>query len=118
MIAKLLWAVLALIHAMPAAAFFRPQLLTTLYGLPAGDPLFLLMQHRAALFAVIVIACLWALWDPQVRRLASVLTAISMLAFLALYFSNGSPPTLRTIALVDLAGLPVLAAAAWMAWRS
>jgi hypothetical protein len=40
--------------------------------------------------------------------LASLLTGISMLSFLWLYWRAGRPLALRTIALVDLIGLPFL----------
>ncbi|QYJ06588.1 hypothetical protein [Qipengyuania flava] len=92
-------------------------MLTTLYGIAANDPLFLLLQHRAALFLAVFAACLWAAFVPEGRRLAVIVTAISMGSFLLLYFANGAPPSLRRIAIVDLAGLPVLALAAFFAFR-
>lgn len=92
-------------------------MLTTLYGLSADNPLFLLMQHRAALFLAVFAACIWAAFVPEGRRLAVIVTAISMGSFLFLYFANGAPPSLRRIAIVDLAGLPVLAFAAFFAFR-
>ncbi len=50
LIETLCWLVLALIHALPALAFFTPSLITRLYGAEPGSQVFLLMQHRAALF--------------------------------------------------------------------
>ena len=44
-------------------------------------------------------------------------TAISMIGFLWLYWRAGSPTPLRTIALVDLIGMPFLAYALWGAFR-
>jgi hypothetical protein len=117
MLHKLSWLVLAAVHLMPALAFFRPATLTLLYGVRPGDPLFLLMHHRAALFVAVFAACLWAAFDVSGRRLAAVVTAISMLSFLWLYWRAGSPEPLRRIALVDLAGLPFLVLAAWGAFR-
>ena len=111
MLDRILWLVLAAIHATPALAFVRPATLSAMYRLQADNSLFLLMRHRAALFVVILVIALWAMVDPGARRLASVALAISMLSFLWLYWQAGSPPALRTIALVDLIGLPVLALA-------
>lgn len=111
MLDRILWLILAAIHATPALAFIRPATLSAMYRLQADNPLFLLMRHRAALFVVILVIALWAMVDPGARRLASVALAISMLSFLWLYWQAGSPPALKTIALVDLAGLPVLALA-------
>jgi hypothetical protein len=91
------WIVLALIHATPALALFRPDLLTRLYGVEPSNQLFVLMHHRAALFLVIVVICLWAIFDPGARRVAVVAVAVSMLAFLALYWMAGSPSSLQTI---------------------
>ncbi|MFN2101171.1 hypothetical protein [Altererythrobacter sp. MF3-039] len=117
MIKTILWLILAAIHALPALAFFRPSTLTQLYGLAADNPLFLLMHHRAALFFAVFVACVWAAFIPDGRRVAVLVVGISMVSFLALYWMAGSPFPLRRIALVDLAGLPVLAAVAWFAFR-
>lgn len=117
MLQPILWSILAIIHALPALAFFRPASLTSLYGIAPDNPIFLLMQHRAALFLAVFAACIWAAIVPEGRRLAVMVVAISMMSFLALYWMAGSPAPLRRIALVDLAGSPVLAAVAWLAFR-
>jgi hypothetical protein len=103
MVQPILWLVLAAIHFLPALAFFRPAGLT--------------MQHRAGLFVAVVAACVFAALVPEGRRLAAIVVGISMVSFLYLYLANGSPPPLRRIAAVDLAGLPVLAGAAFLAYR-
>lgn len=113
---RICWAALALIHLLPASALFRPRAIIALYRVEPGGPLFPLLHHRAALFAIVVIACLWAIADPGARRLAGVVVATSMLSFLAIYWSAGSPPALRSIAMVDLAGLPFLAVVIWHGW--
>lgn len=118
MIIRACWIVLALIHALPALALFRPALLTQLYGVEAGSTVHLLLHHRAALFLVIVVVCLFAIFRPETRQLATVALAVTMLAFLALYAGAGSPPALRTIAIADLAGLPFVAYAGWQAFRT
>jgi hypothetical protein len=110
------WLVLALVHVTPAIAFFNPAILTRLYGIVGDNPLFLLMQHRAALFLAVFAACLWAAFDPAPRKLATLVVAISMISFLILYWRDGSPTALRTIARADMIGLPFLAIAAWKAF--
>lgn len=117
MMQLILWLILAAIHAMPALALVRPTMLTSLYGLQADSPLFLLMQHRAGLFVAVFVACIFAAFVPEGRRLAVLVVCISMVSFLVLYWQAGSPASLRKIALVDLAGLPVLAGVAWHAFR-
>ena len=56
---RLLFLLLALIHAVPALAAVAPASLTRLYGVPATDSALLtLLQHRAvliALFAAILV---------------------------------------------------------------
>jgi hypothetical protein len=116
MIERLAWGLLVLVHMTPALALFAPSLLTKLYGVKSGEPMFLLMHHRAALFLAVVVACIWCALDPGPRRLGVVLVAISMLSFLALYFTNGSPASLKQIAIADLIGLPALVYVAWKAF--
>jgi hypothetical protein len=111
------WIALIAIHTMPALAFFQPVLVTKMYRLEAGTPLFLLMQHRAALFFIVCIICAWAIFRPETRQLASVAVAISMLSFLLLYWMQGSPSALRAIAIGDIIGLPFLAFVLWQAFR-
>lgn len=117
MLQPILWLLLAAIHAVPALALFRPAILTGLYGVASDSPLFLLMQHRAALFMAIFVACVWAAFVPEGRRLAALVVAISIISFLVLFALGGSPAPLKRIAMVDLAGLPVLAGVAWLAFR-
>lgn len=114
---RLAWFFLALIHALPAIALVRPSLLHTLYGAEPSSPVYTLLWHRAALFAVVLLICCWAAIRPEVRQLASFAVAISMVGFLAIYCVQGMPSTLRTIAIADLVGLPALAFVAWSAFR-
>lgn len=118
MLQPILWLLLAAIHAMPALALFRPATLTSLYGIGPDNPLFVLMQHRAALFLAVFVACVFAAFVPEGRRLAVLVVGISMVSFLLLYWQAGSPEQFKTIALVDLAGLPILAGVAWLAFRA
>ena len=116
MLELIAWLILALVHLMPALAFFIPSLLTKLYGIAPGNALFLLMHHRAALFVAIFVICVWSAFDATPRRMASVAVAISMVSFVALYWLQGAPSALRQIAIVDIIGLPALAYVGWRAF--
>ena len=116
---KIAWLLLALVHASPAAVLFRPGLVGTLYGTAPEGPTGLLLTHRGATFLAIVVAAVWAAFDPSVRRLCTVLVAIAVLGFLFLYARAGMPEgPLRTIAAVDSLALAPLLLVAWSAWRS
>ena len=117
MFVQLCWAVLALIHVIPALALFKPALLTTLYGAQTGSVTFMLLHHRAALFVGVFIACIYAIFQPGSRQLAVVVVAVSMVSFLVLFALSGNPAGLRLVAIVDLVGLPFLAFAAWHAFH-
>ena len=112
------WLILAAIHTMPALALLRPTLITRLYRVEAGSPLFLLFQHRAALFLAILVICVWAAFDPDSRRIASVAVGISMIGFIVLWLGGGAPVALRTIAIIDIIGLPFLAFVAFKAFTN
>lgn len=115
MIEKACWLLLALIHLPPAMALLRPVSITALYGVSSSDPSFLLLHHRAALFVGVAAACIWAIFDARVAGLAAAITALSMLSFLALYFGYGQPAALKSIAIADAIGLPLLLYVGWRA---
>jgi hypothetical protein len=118
MIEKICWTVLGLIHLPPALALFLPAMLTRLYGVEKGSTTFTLMHHRAALFVVIFVICLWAIFRTDVRPLALVTVGLSMVSFLVIWAMAGAPAQLRSIAVADIIGIPFLLTAAWMALRS
>lgn len=115
---RIAWLLLALAHVAPALVAFRPGLVEALYGVAPSGEAGVLLVHRGALFlAVVVVACL-AAFDPAARRAASLVAAISMLGFLAVYLRAGAPAgALRRIAVVDAAALLPLAVVAFEAWR-
>ncbi len=116
MLIKLCWMSLALIHFIPALAFFKPSLLSSLYGAQAGSVTYLLLHHRAALFIGIFVLCFWSFFKPESRQLATTVVGISMISFLVLFAYNGMPANLQIIAIADLVGLPFLIFAAWHAF--
>lgn len=115
-VTKVSWAVLALIHASPAAVLFAPGLLKRLYGVDADGALGVLLIHRGALFLAVVSVCLLAMFEPSARQAACLVTAISVISFLLVYAQAGmAPGALRTVALMDLVALAPLA---WVAWTA
>ncbi len=115
MLDRIAWVILGVIHLSPFVAFFVPSLITRLYGVAPDDANFALLQHRAALFGIVVIACIWATFDPSIRKLAAVVAALSMISFLVIYGIHGQPVALRSIAVADMIGLPFLAYVSWKA---
>jgi hypothetical protein len=49
---------------------------------------------------------------------ASIGVGVSMISFLILYWSAGSPPALKTIAMTDLIGIPFLIFVTWKAFAA
>ena len=117
MIERICWGLLGLVHLMPALALFRPTLIARMYGASPGSSTFLLLHHRAALFVVVLLICVWAMARPEVRQLATVAVTVSMVSFLVLWWNSGSPMALRRIATVDVIGLLPLGYVAWAAFR-
>ena len=116
---KAAWIGLAAIHAMPSLALFMPSLIQRLYGVPSSGSVGILLTHRGALFLGVFALALLATFDEQSRRAGVLVVGISMIGFLIVYANAGSPAgALRTIALTDLVGLPLLALVTWEALRS
>lgn len=116
MLERICWAVLVLIHITPASMLFRPSAIGKMYQVDVAGPISELLHHRASLFVIVVIACVWAMVDLEARRLAAVVVATSMLSFLMIYWHAGSPVALKSIALADMIGLPPLAFVLWRAF--
>lgn len=118
MVTKIAWFLLALVHVPPAVVLFRPGLAQKLYGIPPEGATGLLLTHRGATFLAIVVAAIWAAFDPSVRRLCTIILAIAVLFYLVLYARAGMPKgPLRTIAAADALALAPLVLVMWNAWR-
>jgi hypothetical protein len=115
---QLAWLILLLIHATPALAAFSTRLRARMYGVSETPVLGLVLAHRGVLFLAVATACLVAGLHTPSRPLAALITAISVLGFLALYVLGGLPKALRPIALVDLVGVPPLVFVFYDAWNS
>lgn len=115
---KVAWLGLAAIHAMPSLVVFMPSMIQRLYGVPPSGSVAILLTHRGALFLAVFAVAVLAAFDENARRAGVLVVAISMIGFLIVYANAGSPTgALRTIALTDMAGLPLLALATWEALR-
>jgi hypothetical protein len=77
-----------------------------------------LIHHRAGLFVVILVICLWAFFRPEVRPLAAVTVGISMGSFVLIWWLAGASPALRGIAIADMIGLLILVYAGFQAFRT
>ena len=87
---RLLFLLLALIHAIPALAAVAPGSLTRLYGVPASDSALLPLQHRAVLFGLLAAALVLAAFRPYIRWPALIAVKVSMASFLII---AASPPS-------------------------
>ena len=117
MFVKICWALLALIHLLPSLAVFKPDLLTKMYRVEAGSDIFTLMHHRAALFLIIFAVAIWAALRPEVRQLATFAVGISMCSFILLWWLAGASPALKSIAVADMIGIPILLFVGWQAFK-
>jgi len=114
---RLSWFTLAAIHVLPALVLFRPAMTQQLYQVAPDGDVGMLIVHRGALFLAVVAVSLLALVDAESRRAASLVVAVSMIGFLIVFARAGFPEgALRTIALVDLAGLVPLLVVSVHAW--
>ena len=117
---RLLFLLLALIHAIPALAAVAPGSLTRLYGVPASDSALLtLLQHRAVLFGLLAAALVLAAFRPDIRWPALVAVTVSMASFLLVAALRGElSGSLRSIVVADAAGLLIALIAAILLLRS
>lgn len=115
---KIAWAFLALLHVMPAMSAFTPSLVEKLYGVSPDGDVGILLLHRGALFLAVCVTAIYAIFDPDSRRLASIVLIISMVGFLLVYARAGMPSgELRKIAIADLIGIVPLFWIGYNTWR-
>jgi hypothetical protein len=110
------WLSLGLLHVPPAFAAFSPALRKRMYGVEEDEVLGLLLGHRGVLFSAVATACAYAAFNPDGRKVASLVTGISVLGFLIGFLAAGRPPRLRTIGIADAVGVIPLAGVILNAW--
>jgi hypothetical protein len=112
------WLVVALIHVLPALAAFSPNLRRRMYGVAETPTLGVILAHRGVLFLAVALACVFAVFQPDARQLATIVAGVSVFGFLIVYAVAGAPKgPLRAIALMDAIAGAALIVAALDAWR-
>jgi hypothetical protein len=111
--ARAVFALLGVVHALPALGVLGKPLLERAYGVTlASADLLVLMQHRALLFALVSAACLGAAISPAWRWPVAVMTLVSMLGFVAIASLYPHSSAIARIVWIDLAAAVPLAV--WM----
>ena len=115
---KIAWALLALLHVVPAMVVIAPGLVEKLYGMSSDDDVAVLLVHRGVLFIAVCATALYAIFNPDSRRLASIVLAISMVGYLIVYARAGMPEgELQKIAIADVIWLIPLTWASYNTWQ-
>jgi hypothetical protein len=112
--------IVALAHAVPAAAFFDADLLQVFYGVAADDPsLSVLLRHRALLFAIVAGILALGAFRPLYRAFALTVGWLSIGSYVFLAMSiNGVSSLLHRVAMADLVLGAALAIATGLAVAS
>ena len=96
--------VVGVIHLIPLSGVFGVGRLNTLYGISIGDPdLSILMRHRAVLFGLLGLFCVYAAVKPSLQLIALTAGAVSVGSFLYLaYATGGYNEELRRVFIADV----------------
>ncbi len=104
--------VVGVIHLIPLSGALGVERLSSLYGIRIADPdLSILMRHRAVLFGLLGVFCIYAALKPALRFIALTAAAVSVGSFLYLaYITGGYNEELRRVFFADLVAAVFLAA--------
>lgn len=96
--------VVGVIHLIPLSGALGVGRLNSLYGIRITDPdLLILMRHRAVLFGLLGLFCIYAAIKPPLQFIALTAGAISVGSFLYLaYATGGYNEELRRVFVADL----------------
>jgi hypothetical protein len=96
--------VVGVIHLIPFSGALGVGRLNSLYGIRIADPdLLILMRHRAVLFGLLGLFCIYAAIKPPLQFIALTAGAISVGSFLYLaYATGGYNEELRRVFVADL----------------
>ena len=99
------------IHGVPALSALFPSKIAKLYGIPAGDnTLMTLLQHRAVLFGIIALACIYAAHNASARWPVLIGVVLSMGSFMIIALARGQiGGSLSKVVIVDAVGLMIAA---------
>ena len=103
--------VVGVIHLIPLSGALGVGHLNSLYGLSISDPdLSILMRHRAVLFGLLGVFCVYAAIRPSFRLIALTAGAVSVGSFLYLaYATGGYNEELRRVFVADVVAAAFLA---------
>ncbi|NNE60468.1 MAG: phosphopantetheine adenylyltransferase [Woeseia sp.] len=92
------------IHVIPLSGVLGVGRLNSLYGINITDPdLSILMRHRAVLFGLLGLFCIYAAIKPPLYFIALTAGAVSVGSFLYLaYATGGYNEELRRVIVADL----------------
>ena len=96
--------VVGAIHLIPLSGVFGVGRLNMLYGISISDPdLSILMRHRAVLFGLLGLFCVYAAMKPSLQLIALTAGAVSVGSFLYLaYATGGYNEELRRVFIADV----------------
>ena len=103
--------VVGVIHLIPLSGVLSVGRLNVLYGTGISDPdLSILMRHRAVLFGLLGIFCIYAAFKPSLQFLALAAGAVSVVSFLYLALETGGyNDELRRVFIADMFAAAFLA---------
>ena len=103
--------VVGVIHLIPLSGVLGVGRLNVLYGTSISDPdLSILMRHRAVLFGLLGIFCIYAAFKPSLQFLALAAGALSVVSFLYLALETGGyNDELRRVFIADIFAAAFLA---------
>jgi len=103
--------VVGVIHLIPLSGVLGVGRLNSLYGVSiTGPDLSILMRHRAVLFGLLGLFCIYAAIKPPLRFIALTAGAVSVGSFLYLaYLTGGYNEELRRVFVADLVAAVFLA---------
>ena len=96
--------VVGVIHLIPLSGVLGIERLNSLYGLSISDSdLSILMRHRAVLFGLLGLFCVYAAIRPSLQFIALTAGAVSVGSFLYLaYATGGYNEELRRVFVADI----------------
>ena len=103
--------VVGVIHLIPLSGVLGIGRLNSLYGIGITDPdLSILMRHRAVLFGLLGVFCIYAAIKPPLQFIALIAGAVSVGSFLYLaHATGGYNEELRRVFVADLVAAVFLA---------
>lgn len=105
-----------IIHLIPVSGLLGVNQLAALYDITLTDRnLYILMRHRAVLFAILGLFLLYAAFSPSLQPLAIIVGLVSVLSFIAIAWAVGDyNAALRKVVIADVIAAVALVIASAM----